>query len=476
MVRIHNWETGTTVIRFVSGYPEGLFVDSRPPDMFQCSICIDTVNDPVMCGNQHTFCRECISEWLRAHQSCPACKVRVTASSLVRNRTAAEFIGQCKVRCLTAIPEVSAPPAKKERKADTCEWVGTTDTLDRHMQECGYIQVPCESGTLPIPCPWKGRRRALAEHTAVCEYRKVACIFCGTDVQVFARALHQAGCKWRPALCSNIGCNILNAHENILRRCAWKGLRSGLKEHAAVCEYRKEACSYCGTDVEMWRMDLHRTSCDRRPVICHNAGCEVLCAYAGTADHRAVCPREEIGCPYGCPFRCARNNMPAHAGDASAHFAGLMTSQASAASQGSRGEPIKALKREDTHRTEGSFQLSPTNNTFASYDSSRDQLTAGGFRWGLEVVECEGLVWACLTLLEGVTCPFTIDYHLYSIGEGGFDIFKLDISKSLSGTMGECAAGARVKGVILTSRKELDQWHTARHTLHLHTTFIFKVT
>jgi hypothetical protein len=365
MVQNHNSGRAKTV-RFVSGYPEGLFVDNRPPDVFHCSICIDTANDPVMCGNQHTFCRECMSEWLRAHQSCPACKVRVTVASLVRNRTAAEFIGQCKVRCLTAIPEDGASLDAKERKTakkDICDWVGTTDTLDRHMQECGYIQVPCERGTLPIPCPWKGRRGALAEHTAVCEYRKVACIYCGTEVQVFGRALHQAGRKWRPALCSNIGCNIEST---------------------------------------------------------------------------------------------------------------LMTSQASAASQTSRGGPIKALKREDTYRTEGSFQLSPANNSFAKYDSSRDQLTAGGFRWGLEVVEIEGLVWACLTLLEGGTCPFTIDYHLYSIG-GGFNLFTLDISKTLSGTMGECAAGAR-KGVILTSRKELDQWHYARHTLHLHTTFAFKIT
>ncbi|KAJ1407370.1 hypothetical protein B484DRAFT_204985 [Ochromonadaceae sp. CCMP2298] len=477
-----------TAIRIISGYPNELFVSNIPPAVFNCSICLDTANDPVMCGNQHTFCRACLLIWLKTQQSCPTCKVRpVTANSLVRNRAAAEIISGCKVRCLTAIPEEdSAPPAVKKRKtakkADICNWVGTTETLDRHMQECGCIQVACEGRSAPD-------------------------------------------------------------------RCAWKGPRSALAEHRAECEYRSEACSYCGTDVQVHLMVLHKfAQCRQRPVVCHNVGCDVSCAYDNSDAHVRVCPREEIGCPYrstlGCGFRCARNNMPAHAGDASVHFAGLMTSfQASQVTIGKLREDLEeqstwidtlqgeneelqqqacmvheleeqnetvqeqegmiqvlqekyeALQQQtDTFKLElgrigelakwtrvwSCYDLVPAGD-FRNYRGAPQQLQVSGFCWQLTFSMCAGCknICAALEMTRGHGCPFQIHCHLTSTKEGeAADNILLSKKFTLSGAVGVEEVGDLGKWkrrLVLMSCETLDEWHREGHRLKVRTTVLFEI-
>jgi hypothetical protein len=368
-----------------------------------------------------------MSQWLRgANQSCPSCKVPVTVDSLLKNRTAAQFIGQCKVRCLTAIPEVSAPPAAKKRKtakkADICNWVDTTETLDKHMQECRFVHIPCP-------------------------------------------------------------------HDD----CGWTGPRSTIEEHAAVCEYREELCGFCCYLMQACEMEDHFESCDRRPVVCHNVGCYKQHAFEDTAGHRALCRREEIGCPYsatlGCGFTCARECMPAHAGDASAHFAGLMTSlQASQVTIGKLREDLeeqteitqelqaenKGIKQElerldsdsNWSRAFVKFRvLLPTTGSFKDYQGPTAEQTIGGCRWGVEVLVSEGQVWAIVELMDGLQCPFEITCHLFS--KGGTSTIPI-ISKTLTSAMGEVGRDKWRKGVELTSSSVLDERLRAGHTLRLY--------
>ncbi|KAK7244312.1 hypothetical protein RIF29_39132 [Crotalaria pallida] len=53
---------------------------------FNCNICLESVEDPVitLCG--HLYCWPCIYKWLRIeneHQTCPICKSEISLSSLV---------------------------------------------------------------------------------------------------------------------------------------------------------------------------------------------------------------------------------------------------------------------------------------------------------------------------------------------------------------------------------------------------------
>ncbi|KAF2538471.1 hypothetical protein F2Q68_00018668 [Brassica cretica] len=65
--------------------------DSVPSDdsSFDCNICLDSVQEPVvtLCG--HLFCWPCIHKWLhvqsdehQGHKQCPVCKSKVSHSTL----------------------------------------------------------------------------------------------------------------------------------------------------------------------------------------------------------------------------------------------------------------------------------------------------------------------------------------------------------------------------------------------------------
>lgn len=70
-------------------------LDNNPSAGFDCNICLDTVDDPVvtLCG--HLFCWPCIYKWLylqspaseneeyQQQQQCPVCKTEVSQGSLV---------------------------------------------------------------------------------------------------------------------------------------------------------------------------------------------------------------------------------------------------------------------------------------------------------------------------------------------------------------------------------------------------------
>ena len=64
----------------------------RPPSNspstigFECNICLDLANDPIvtLCG--HLFCRSCLCDWLQNYslcQECPVCKALVKDETLI---------------------------------------------------------------------------------------------------------------------------------------------------------------------------------------------------------------------------------------------------------------------------------------------------------------------------------------------------------------------------------------------------------
>ncbi|EGG23774.1 hypothetical protein DFA_05910 [Cavenderia fasciculata] len=54
-------------------------------DMFECNICFDTVNEPIVTQCGHLFCWSCIFQWLQhnASQQCPVCKAPISEEKLI---------------------------------------------------------------------------------------------------------------------------------------------------------------------------------------------------------------------------------------------------------------------------------------------------------------------------------------------------------------------------------------------------------
>ncbi|XP_063077279.1 E3 ubiquitin-protein ligase TRIM47-like isoform X2 [Engraulis encrasicolus] len=72
-------------------------------DLYQCPVCLDTLNDPVTTPCGHSYCQNCISDyWNQAPQtgvySCPQCREKFnTRPALKKSTVLAELIGHMKI-------------------------------------------------------------------------------------------------------------------------------------------------------------------------------------------------------------------------------------------------------------------------------------------------------------------------------------------------------------------------------------------
>ena len=73
--------------------------DSQPSarrllEGMQCTICMDTFDDPHSLPCTHTFCHECIKHWLRQASEihCPLCKLPFFRRQIMRNHTVAGIV------------------------------------------------------------------------------------------------------------------------------------------------------------------------------------------------------------------------------------------------------------------------------------------------------------------------------------------------------------------------------------------------
>ena len=84
------------------GYEDSRF-ELRDPisPSFHCPICMNVLNDPVMCrNNQHYFCRACITKHLTNTHNCPTCQDELTEDTLVQaSRIVLEYLSELRIRC-----------------------------------------------------------------------------------------------------------------------------------------------------------------------------------------------------------------------------------------------------------------------------------------------------------------------------------------------------------------------------------------
>lgn len=67
---ICNMEPATSCSHATSSSDPIVFVDRVPPTLV-CPLHMGVLSDPVLCICGHTFCRQCIGNWLKQSSSCP---------------------------------------------------------------------------------------------------------------------------------------------------------------------------------------------------------------------------------------------------------------------------------------------------------------------------------------------------------------------------------------------------------------------
>ena len=144
-----------------TGYEDELFQYPVGPSL-HCCICTNVIKDPVMCHNEHIFCRACITRHLTNSHTCPTCMQPLTVETLKQaTRGIRNLLSELQIRC--------------EFFDRGCRKFVQVGDLERHLADCGFAPAVCSNEG----CQLEVNKQDLLHHeTAVCELRRVKCHSC----------------------------------------------------------------------------------------------------------------------------------------------------------------------------------------------------------------------------------------------------------------------------------------------------------
>ncbi|KAI8812099.1 hypothetical protein BJ742DRAFT_794827 [Cladochytrium replicatum] len=225
------------------------YVQEVNPNLI-CCICYTPFVDPVCGPCSHTFCKDCISQYLSSYgptssnTRCPIDRVPLAwseiqpAVSIVRN-----LVDELVIYC--------------PRRAQGCEWTGQRVSLSSH--ECEWDIVPCRN----VGCGVELLRRERSIHEEVCQFRMVTCSSCGQETISADLGSHALRCSQEsqpdssshtespPSLhldelaeqSPSSGNHGLHACPHA-PRCSWEGSESERDAHLVICPH-EVVSSYC---------------------------------------------------------------------------------------------------------------------------------------------------------------------------------------------------------------------------------------
>ena len=144
-----------------AGYEDELFQYPVGPSL-HCCICTNVIKDPVMCHNEHIFCRACITKHLMYSHTCPTCMQPLTVETLRQaTRGIRNLLSELQIRC-------------KFFDRGCGKFVQLGD-LERHVADCGFAPAVCSNQG----CQLEVNKHDLLHHeTAVCAQRRPKCQSC----------------------------------------------------------------------------------------------------------------------------------------------------------------------------------------------------------------------------------------------------------------------------------------------------------
>ena len=157
------------------GYPDERF-ETVLSENLHCAICSCVFKDPVMCKNEHCFCRGCITKHLQNYHTCPSCNQDLTVESLAdAPRILRNLLSEQRIRC--------------DHHERGCEEIVQLGNLASHVAVCGKAPVVCANEECSSEINREDQFRHESEE---CRFRKVKCRNCkemGSMVQEIETSL-----------------------------------------------------------------------------------------------------------------------------------------------------------------------------------------------------------------------------------------------------------------------------------------------
>ena len=157
------------------GYPDERF-ETVLSENLHCAICSCVFKDPVMCKNEHCFCRGCITKHLKNYHTCPSCNQDLTVESLAdAPRILRNLLSEQRIRC--------------DHHERGCEEIVQLGNLASHVAVCGKAPVVCANEECSSEINREDQFRHESEE---CRFRKVKCRNCremGSMVQEIETSL-----------------------------------------------------------------------------------------------------------------------------------------------------------------------------------------------------------------------------------------------------------------------------------------------
>ena len=143
------------------GYPDEQF-ESVISENLHCGICSCVFKDPIMCKNEHCFCRGCITKHLQNSQTCPSCMQDLTVESLSdAPRILRNLLSEQRIRC--------------DHHERGCQEIVQLENLASHVAMCGKAPVMCANEGCTSQINREDQFRHQGEE---CKFRKAGCQNC----------------------------------------------------------------------------------------------------------------------------------------------------------------------------------------------------------------------------------------------------------------------------------------------------------
>ncbi|XP_031566528.1 TNF receptor-associated factor family protein DDB_G0277243-like [Actinia tenebrosa] len=233
------------------GFKAELFLKSIDENLF-CSICHEVFEDPVSCKDGHTFCKDCITTWLKTNKKCPLDNGSLEEKQLVRLLTVRGIIDNLDVYCHPQSFQ-NELPTSEIKAGDSkvgCEWIGKLQNLLQHRKTCPFLEMQCPHG-----CNEKIQRRKMEDHDEICEQKLIDCSECGLNLPRKDLEKHKANkCLQALVSCPN---ECRNNEEEIIKKIK----RIDLADHLSnVCPKGLVDCAYKeqGCEVKVERQDVEK--------------------------------------------------------------------------------------------------------------------------------------------------------------------------------------------------------------------------